>query len=207
LNVLPRAIADRLKHEGGVIADSFPEATVLFADIKQFTPISARLSPEEVLTWLSGVFTSLDRLTEAHGLEKIKTVGDAYMAASGVPTPRPDHVEAAADLALAIRDEVRKCFTPDGEPLMLRIGMHTGPVVAGVLGTSKFAYDLWGDTVNLASRMESHGLEGCIQVSEEVYLRLRHRNLFEERGPVEIRGKGVLNTYFLTGKRALPADL
>ena len=202
LNVLPRSIADRLKREKGIIADRFSEATVLFADIANFTAISSRMAPEEVVAWLNDVFSSLDHLAERHRLEKIKTIGDCYMAVSGLPTPRPDHAEAAAELALALRDEMANRVAPDGGPMRMRIGVHSGPVVAGVIGTRKFAYDLWGDTVNTASRMESHGVEGVIQVTEATYQRLRHRYEFEERGAVEIKGKGVMETYLLTGKIA-----
>jgi class 3 adenylate cyclase len=198
LNVLPRPIADRLKQEEQtIIADTFPEVTVLFADIADFTPMAARLPPEEVVAWLNDVFSALDCLAERHGLEKIKTIGDCYMMVSGLPTPRPDHAEAAADLALAVRDEMAGRVTAHGEPLLMRIGIHTGPVVAGVIGTTKFAYDLWGDTVNLASRMESQGVGGAIQVTEATYQRLRYRYRFEERGAMEIRGKGVMQTYLL----------
>ena len=203
LNVLPRPVAERLKREGGVIADSFPEATVLFADIENFTPMAAELPPEQLVSWLSGVFSAMDRLTEEHGLEKIKTIGDAYMAVSGVPTARPDHAEAAADLALAFREEASRMSCPNGESLRIRIGMHSGPVVAGVLGSSKFAYDLWGDTVNLASRMQTHGLGGAIHVSEAVYCRLKDRYVFRERGQVEVRGRGVLPTYLLIRSNGL----
>ncbi len=202
LNVLPRSIADRLKHEKGIIADRFSEATVLFADIVDFTPVSSRLAPEEVVAWLNDVFSSLDRLAEQHGMEKIKTIGDCYMVVSGLPTPRPDHAEAAAELALALRDEMANRLAPHGMPTRMRVGMHSGPVVAGVIGSRKFAYDLWGDTVNTASRMESHGVDGAIQVTEATYQRLRHRYALEERGPVEIKGKGLMQTYFLTGKIA-----
>ena len=201
LNVLPRSIAERLKRNTGVIADSFGEATVIFADIARFTPISLRLSAEEVVVWLNEVFSSMDRLSEQHGLETIKTIGDAYMVASGLPTPRPDHAEAAAEVALAFRDDMAHRTAPDGEPLRIRIGMHTGPVVAGVIGTRKFTYDLWGDTVNTASRMESHGVNGAIQVTQATHDRLRDRYLFEERGEVEIKGIGSMRTYFLTGKK------
>lgn len=201
LNVLPRSIAERLKRNTGVIADSFAEATVIFADIARFTPISQRLAPEEVVAWLNEVFSSMDRLAEQHGLETIKTSGDAYMVASGLPTPRADHVEAAAEVALAFREDAATRTAPDGEPLRIRIGMHTGPVVAGVIGTRKFTYDLWGDTVNTASRMESHGVNGEIHVSEATHQRLRDRYAFEERGEVEIKGIGAMRTYFLTGKR------
>jgi class 3 adenylate cyclase/ActR/RegA family two-component response regulator len=200
LNVLPHSIADRLKHEKGIIADRFSEATVLFADIANFTPVSSRLAPEEVVLWLNDVFSSLDRLVEQHRVEKIKTIGDCYMMVSGLPTPRPDHAEVAAELALALRDEMANRIAPHGRPMRMRIGIHSGPVIAGVIGTDKFAYDLWGDTVNTASRMESHGVEGAIQVTETTYQRLQPCYEFEERGIVEIKGKGVMRTYFLTGK-------
>lgn len=203
LNVFPRSIAERLKQNTGTIADHFPEATVLFADICGFTPISARLTSDRVVQWLTEVFSVMDRLAEAHGLETIKTVGDAFMVASGLPDPRPDHAEAAAELALAIRDELAAHLAPDGEPLQVRIGVHTGPVVAGVIGTRKSTYDLWGDTVNTASRMESHGLGGAIHVSARTYERLRSRYQFEERGEVEVKGIGLMPTYFLTGRRNL----
>ncbi len=201
LNVLPRPIADRLKREeDGIIADSFPEATVLFADIVDFTSIAAGLAPEAVVIWLNDVFSFLDRLAERHGLEKIKTIGDCYMAVSGLPTPRSDHAEAAAELALALCNEMAGRAAPHGGPLRMRIGIHSGPVVAGVIGARKFVYDLWGDTVNIASRMESHGVNGAIQVTEATYQRLRNHYRFEQRGPVEIKGKGPMQTYFLTGK-------
>jgi adenylate cyclase len=201
LNVLPRSIAERLKRGAGTIADSFPEATVIFADIARFTPISSRLAPEEVVAWLNDVFSAMDHLAEQHGLEAIKSIGDAYMVASGLPEARPDHAEAAAEVALAFCRELADRTTPGGEPLRVRIGMHTGPVVAGVIGRRKFAYDLWGDTVNTASRMESHGESGRIHVSPATYERLRHRFLFEERGEVEIKGIGSMQTYFLTGRK------
>jgi adenylate cyclase len=200
LNVLPRAIADRLKRQPGIIADSFPEATVVFADIVQFTPLSARLTAEELVTWLNGVFSAMDQLAEAHGLETIKTIGDAYMVVSGLPRARPDHAEAAADLALAFREAVATQTAPDGEPLQVRIGMHTGPVVAGVIGTRKFTYDLWGDTVNTASRMEAQGVSGAIHVTEATYAPLRQGYRFEARGEVDVKGIGPMRTYFLTGK-------
>jgi adenylate cyclase len=200
LNVLPRSIAERLKRNTGIIADSFPEATVLFADIVRFTPLSQRLSPEEVVNWLNEVFSAMDRLAEQHGLETIKTIGDAYMVVSGLPNPRPDHAEAAAEVALAFCEEISNRTAPGGEPLRMRIGMHRGPVVAGVIGTRKFAYDLWGDTVNTASRMETHGASGAIHVTEATYERLRHRFRFEERGEVDIKGIGSMRTYFLTGR-------
>ncbi len=202
LNVLPRSIADRHQRGQGIHADNVSEATVLFADVVDFTAISSRLAPEEVVAWLNDVFSCLDRLAERHGLEKIKTIGDSYMVVSGVPAPRPDHAEAAAELALALRDEMAGRLAPHGGPLRMRIGIHSGPVVAGVIGTRKFAYDLWGDTVNIASRMESRGVNGAIQVTQATYQRLRHRYRFEERGAVEIKGKGAMQTYLLTGRIA-----
>lgn len=202
LNVLPRPIAERLKRQPGSIADGFPEATVLFADIVDFTRISADMAPERLVAWLNDLFSAFDDLSEQHGLEKIKTVGDAYMAVAGLPTPRADHAQAAAEMALALQDVLAHRTAPDGAPVRMRIGLHTGPVVAGVIGTRKFIYDLWGDTVNTASRMESHGLAGAIQVTEASYQRLRSAYDFEERGPVQVKGKGEMRTYLLKGRRA-----
>jgi class 3 adenylate cyclase len=204
LNVLPAPIAARLKQGEEVIADGFPEVTVLFADLVDFTRRSQETTPERVVRVLDELFTALDRLAERHGLEKIKTVGDAYMAVGGLPEPRPDHAEAVADMALAVREEVARHLDPGGRPLQVRIGIDTGPVVAGVIGRRKFSYDLWGDTVNTASRMESNGVAGCIQVTDRAYRRLRDRYRFERRGPVEIKGKGELVTWFLVGPAGQP---
>ena len=200
LNVLPSPIAARLKQCEAVIADGFPEVTVLFADLVDFTRRSRETSPEQVVRVLDGLFSALDRLAERHGLEKIKTIGDAYMAVGGLPAPRPDHAQAVAEMALAVREEVGRHLDPGGQPLAVRIGIDTGPVVAGVLGTSKFSYDLWGDTVNVASRMESEGVAGCIQVTERTYRRLRDGYRFERRGPIQVKGKGELVTWFLLGR-------
>jgi class 3 adenylate cyclase len=200
LNVLPAPIAARLKQGEAVIADRFPEVTVLFADLVDFTASSDRSSPERVVQVLADLFTAFDRLAARHGLEKIKTVGDAYMVAGGLPTPRPDHAEAVAEMALALREEAGRHLDPAGRPLQLRIGIDSGPVVAGVIGTAKFSYDLWGDTVNMASRMESTGVPGCIQVTERTWRRLRGRYRFERRGPVQVKGKGELVTWFLVGR-------
>jgi class 3 adenylate cyclase len=200
LNVLPASIAARLKQTEGVIADRFPDVTVLFADIVDFTRRSQQIAPEQVVQALDDLFSSFDRLAQRHGLEKIKTVGDAYMVAGGLPDPRPDHAQAVAEMALAIRDEVASRVDPSGQPLAVRIGMDTGPVVAGVIGTSKFSYDLWGDTVNTASRMESHGVPGCIQVTARTYERLRDGYGFERRGSIPVKGKGEIVTYFLVGR-------
>jgi class 3 adenylate cyclase len=200
LNVLPDSIAARLKQTEGVIADDFPEVTVLFADIVDFTSRSERITPEQVVEVLNDLFSGFDRLTRQRGLEKIKTIGDAYMVVGGLPEPRSDHAEAVADMALAILGEVAGRSDPGGQPLQVRIGIDTGPVVAGVIGTAKFSYDLWGDTVNTASRMESHGVPGCIQVTGRTYRRLCDRYRFERRGPIPVKGKGDIVTYFLVGR-------
>jgi class 3 adenylate cyclase len=149
---------------------------------------------------LNELFSVFDRLAQRHGLEKIKTIGDAYMVAGGLPEPRPDHAEAVAEMALAMQAEVARRADPSGRPLQLRIGIDTGPVEAGVIGTSKFSYDLWGDTVNTASRMQSHGVAGCTQVTERTYQRLRDGYRFQRRGPIPVRGMGEMITYFLLGR-------
>jgi adenylate cyclase len=197
LNVLPARVADRLKQREGIIADRFPEATVLFADIVGFTPLSADLPPERVVELLDDVFTVFDRLADERGLEKIKTIGDAYMVAGGIPVPREDHCEAIIDMAFAMLDAVR-----GREGLELRVGVDTGPVVAGVIGRRRFIYDLWGDTVNTASRMESHGVPARVQVTARVVARLDGRYRFEPRGTVEVKGKGPMPTFLLAEEGA-----
>ena len=201
LNILPATVAERLKGApAAAVADHYPEATVLFADLVDFTHLATPLEPGKLVAWLNDLFSAFDRLAAERGVEKIKTVGDAYMAVGGVPTPRADHCEAVADLALALRAETAQRASPDGQPVRLRVGVHTGPVVAGVIGTHKFSYDLWGDTVNLASRMESHGVDGAVHVSAAVYERLRGRYEFAARGLVAVKGKGDLATYVLRGR-------
>jgi guanylate cyclase len=200
LNVLPAPIAERLKTDPAPIADRFPEASVLFADIVGFTELSAGMAPEDLVTLLNDLFTAFDRVAEKHGLEKIKTIGDAYMAVSGVPVPRPDHLERIADAALEMRDLVAAPIAERGPLLGLRIGIDTGPVIAGVIGERKFIYDLWGDPVTMASRMESHGVAGGIQVTARVGERLRARYALSPRGEVEIKGRGKMET-FLLGER------
>ena len=202
LNVLPAPIAVRLKQSDEIIADGFPEATVLFADIVGFTGLAERLTPAEVVVLLDQVFAGWDALALRHGLEKIKTIGDAYMVAGGLPLPRDDHAEAVADMALEMNAEVERCSSASGQVLEVRIGIDTGPVVAGVIGRSKFIYDLWGDTVNTASRMESHGIPGAIQVTGRVHERLRDRFELSPRGTIEVKGKGPLATYLLIGRRS-----
>jgi class 3 adenylate cyclase len=204
LNVLPAPIADRLKRGEEVIADDFTEVTVLFADLVDFTARSRDTTPERVVQLLDDLFSALDTLAERYRLEKIKTIGDAYMVVGGLPNPRPDHAQAVADMALDVRAEVARHTDPTGEPLAVRIGIDTGPVVAGVIGRRKFSYDLWGDTVNTASRMESDGVPGCIQVTERTWRRLRDGYRLQRRGPIQVKGKGEMTTWFLVGRDGQP---
>ena len=201
LNILPETIAQRLKDSPHSIADGFSDVTILFADIVGFTQLAAELSPSKLVSLLNRIFSAFDTLTDRHGLEKIKTIGDAYMVAGGLPKRRLDHVEAIADLALDMNAALEKINRNSSVALSMRIGIHTGPVVAGVIGKKKFIYDLWGDTVNIASRMESHGLAGGIQVSEAVYQRLRHAYVLEARESIEVKGKGKLQTYLLRDRQ------
>lgn len=200
LNILPPSIAKLLQQEAGAIAEKFDAVTILFADIVKFTELSTRVSPQELVSILNTIVCRFDLLTEKHGLEKIKTIGDAYMVVGGVPLSRPDHAEAIAEMALDMQEAIAQFNTEYLTNLSLRIGINTGPVVAGVIGIKKFTYDLWGDAVNTASRMESHGIPGKIQVSETTYHLLQHQYKFEERGAIEIKGKGEMTTYFLTGR-------
>ncbi|MDQ6794770.1 MAG: adenylate/guanylate cyclase domain-containing protein [Chloroflexota bacterium] len=206
LNVLPRPIAERLKREPGVIAEAHAEVTVLFADVVDFTPFTERTEPERVVSVLDEIFTGFDALAALHGLEKIKTIGDAYMVAAGLPEPRTDHAEAMAEMALDMQADFGRICTPLGLDLAIRIGMDSGPVIAGVIGRHKFTYDLWGNTVNTASRMESHGLAGRIQVSEATYRRLCDQYSFEDRGEIEVKGRGRRRAYLLVGRRAADAS-
>jgi len=202
LNILPAPIAARLKQGESTIADSFADVTVLFADIVNFTKLSANLSPSELVEILNQIFSAFDELAERYGLEKIKTIGDAYMVVGGLPTPRPDHAEAIAQMALEMQQIVGDFSLKPGQPLQMRMGINTGPVEAGVIGTRKFAYDLWGDTVNTANRMESHGVAGKIQVTAATYDRLRDKYRFEERGVIEVKSKGKMTAYFLIGRKS-----
>jgi adenylate cyclase len=201
LNVLPEPVAARLKAADGIIADGFPTVTVLFADIVGFTSLAERLPAPEVVSLLDRVFARWDLLVAEHGVEKIKTIGDAYMVAGGVPLPRTDDAEAIAALALAMGPALTQCSAEADVPLQVRIGIDTGPVVAGVIGRAKFSYDLWGDTVNTASRMESHAAPGTIQATERAYERLRHRFDLRRRGTIDVKGKGPMTSYLLVGPR------
>ncbi len=202
VNILPPRVAERLKDRtGSEIADAYPEASILFADMGGFTARASDTTPEELVRFLNGVYTKLDSLVERHGLEKIKTTGDAYMVVSGVPEPRPDHAAELADLALDMRDALAGLTDPKGRAVPVRIGIASGPVVAGVVGTSKFFYDVWGDAVNTASRMESTGEAGKIQVAPATRELLAGRFELQERGIIEVRGKGPMQTCFLIGRK------
>lgn len=193
-NILPESIVERLKQQPSLMAEDFHHATVLFADIEGFTGLSTRLSPTGLVELLNEIFSRFDQLVEKHGVEKIKTIGDAYMVVAGLPLPCEDPLERMANLALEMQEAIKEFKEYD---INIRIGIHTGPVVAGVIGIKKFAYDLWGDTVNTASRMESHGIAGCIQVSDTVYESLKDKFTFKERGIIQIKGKGEMTTYLL----------
>jgi guanylate cyclase len=202
LNILPRSIADKLKAETQPIADQFESASILFADVVDFTPLSSRLEAREVVGLLDRLFTSFDELVDRYDVEKIKTIGDCYMAAAGVPTQRPDHADALAGLALEMRERAKSCLPDgDGHDLRLRIGISSGPVVAGVIGRRRFLYDLWGDTVNMASRMESHGTPDEIQITRSTWELLDDHFVTEPIGLVDVKGKGEIETWRLLGPR------
>jgi adenylate cyclase len=195
LNILPKAIVDKLKQLQGSLAERFDDVTILFADIVNFTPLAARISPLDLVNWLNQIFSEFDRLAERHGLEKIKTIGDAYMVVGGLPLPRQDHPQAVLEMALAMQDVAQRLTRQDGLDFQLRIGINTGAVVAGVIGIKKFSYDLWGDAVNIASRMEAQGTPGKIQVTAATYQRVKHLYDFDQVGQVMVKGRGYLTTY------------
>lgn len=205
LNILPRRIADRLKAGESTIVDTLPAVTVLFADLAGFTEMSARITGTEMVRLLDELFTTFDLLAEEQGLEKIKTIGDAYMVVGGLPEPRPDHAHAVAELALNMIEAVERKFTGGEFPVRVRIGINSGPVVAGVIGRHKFSYDLWGDTVNTASRMESHGVTGAIQVSAATHRLIEEDYDFTRRDLSQVKGKGDMTAWLLTGRRSGPA--
>ncbi len=201
LNILPRSIAEKLKEQPHAIADQFSAASILFADVVDFTPRAEQLPPAEVVGILDHLFGHFDTLVERYGLEKIKTIGDCYMVAAGIPTPRPDHAHALALLSLDMLDAVRSGQAVGDLGLELRVGINSGPVVAGVIGRKRFLYDLWGDAVNTASRMESHGTPGRIQIGRATYELLKDEFVCEARGSVAIKGKGEMETWYLVGLR------
>lgn len=200
LNVLPKSIADRLKTDSGVIADQFDECSVLFADISGFTAHARQVEPDQLVQELNTIFTAFDELTELRGAQKIKTIGDGYMVVAGVPDPHPDHLRAMCDLALDMQETISKLSSETGTDLEVRIGIHTGPVVAGIIGASRFSYDIWGETVNLASRLESSGEPGRIQVSDRVASSAGDGYTFVPAGIVELRGVGKVEAYWLDGR-------
>jgi len=204
LNILPPTIAERLKAGQQTIADGFSEATILFADIVDFTPYSSNKTPHETLAALNTIFSAFDLLTEKYGLEKIKTVGDAYMVAAGVPVPREDHAEAIADCALEMREVLAHCLVGDGDIMSMRFGINTGPVVAGVIGTKKFSYDLWGDAVNVASRVKSSSSPGVILITQATCDRLPGKYAMSAGRQIEMKGKGLITVYALEGRRDGP---
>jgi adenylate cyclase len=200
LNILPSEVAQRLQADSNSIADHFDEASILFADVVDFTPLSSRLDAREVVGLLDRLFTTFDELVDRYDVEKIKTIGDCYMVAAGVPRHRPDHAHALAHLALEMRECARTCLPePDGHDLRLRIGISSGPVVAGVIGRRRFLYDLWGDTVNMASRMESHGTPDSIQITRPTWELVRDDFVTEPLGLVDVKGKGEVETWRLVG--------
>jgi len=203
LNILPASIAQRLKQQNSTIAENFSQVTVLFADIVGFTQLSTRLSAAQLVNLLNQIFSAFDQLVEKQQVEKIKTIGDAYMVVAGLPLPHSQHAAQIANLALEMQAIISQFNQHYDTQLKIRIGIHTGPVVAGVIGRKKFAYDLWGDTVNIASRMESHGLAGKIQVSTNVYQLLRKNYQLVERGVISIKGKGEMLTYWLISKNSV----
>jgi adenylate cyclase len=205
LNILPRSIADKLKAETQPIADHFPSASILFADVVDFTPWSEHRPPTQVVTCLDRLFSHFDELAERHGLEKIKTIGDCYMAAAGVPEPRPDHARALALMALDMLESMRSDDDVGRLGLELRVGINSGPVVAGVIGRKRFLYDLWGDAVNTASRMESHGTSGRVQITRATYELLADEFVCEPRGVITVKGKGEIEAWYLVGPRATVA--
>jgi adenylate cyclase len=201
LNILPRSIADRLKVDSQTIADQFSSASILFADVVDFTPFSEQLPPADVVGVLDHLFSHFDTLAERYGLEKIKTIGDCYMVAAGVPSPRPDHARALTLMALDMLEAMRSSDDVGHLGLELRVGINSGPVVAGVIGRKRFLYDLWGDAVNTASRMESHGTSGRIQITRATYELLADEFECEPRGTIAVKGKGEMEAWYVLGRR------
>jgi len=207
LNILPGAIAGRLKSGEKTIANGHATVSVMFADLCGFTALSRKTNPAKLVEMLNGIFTAFDLIVEKHGVEKIKTIGDCYMMVGGLPTHRDDHAQVVADAALEMVHALDQLNQVNGTDLKMRVGIHTGPVVAGVIGKIKFTYDLWGDTVNVASRMESSGLPGMVHLSEQTQEALRGKFMLEERGFVECKGLGQVKTFFLKGRECQPISV
>lgn len=201
LNILPKAIAEQLKLHQSAIAEQFQEVTIMFADIVDFTPLASEMSPTKLVNLLNEIFSSFDQLAEQHNLEKIKTIGDAYMVVGGLPTVQPNHAEAVAQMALDMQQKISQFKREDGKSFHLRIGINTGSVVAGVIGIRKFSYDLWGDAVNIASRMEAQGIAGNIQVTHATYEYLKDKYFMEKRGEIILKGRGKMITYWLRERK------
>jgi adenylate cyclase len=201
LNVMPKSIADRLKNKDERIADRYDSVTIMFADLVGFTRISSEMPAAELVELLNQVFSRFDLLVEKYGVEKIKTIGDAYMVVSGAPVVRDDHAAVMAELAMEMLQTLNELAFATGKPLKMRIGINSGPVIAGVIGNSKFSYDLWGDTVNMASRMEHYGVANSVQISESTYHLLQSGYVFEKRIGLDIKGIGVVDTYLLQGRK------
>ena len=199
LNILPETIAQRLKTDPGVIADRFESVSVLFSDIVGFTPLSEELAANEVVEWLNAVYSEVDGLVQEHGVEKIRTIGDGYMAAAGVPHVREDHAVALTRLAIDMKTHFASVPPVHGHNVEFRIGISSGPVVGGVIGTHKFQYDIWGDTVNTAARMESHGVPGRIHISAATRELIKDDFVTEARGAIDVKGKGLMETWFVEG--------
>ena len=206
LSILPEPIAQRLRDGEPLIADRFDDVTLMFADIVEFTSLSASMSPTELVGVLNDVFSAFDELVEQYGLEKVKTIGDAYLVVGGLPERSTDHTERVASMALDLAAAVGRLEPAARLGIRFRVGIHCGPVVAGVIGTKRFIYDVWGDTVNVASRMESLGVPGRVQVTQAVMERLAERFRFDARGPIDVKGKGSMSTYFLVGRAEVTAD-
>jgi class 3 adenylate cyclase len=202
MNILPRAVAERFKNDQSFLAEGYSSVSVLFADIVGFTRFSEKVAPDELVRFLNEVFSRFDTLTESLGLEKIKTIGDAYMVAGGVPIASNNHLHRVCQMAIQIQEAVRDIQSPDGQPVRLRVGISYGPATAGVIGVRKFIYDLWGDTVNTASRMESHAESGSIQITSDVYELIKNEFDCRARGTIPVKGKGDMQTYFLVGARS-----
>lgn len=207
LDILPEPVAKRLKQSHDIIVDKYDDTTILFADIVGFTDLSSRIPAEELFALLNELFSAFDQLTEKYGLDKIKTSGDNYMVAGGISKPKTDHAQAVVEMALDMQKMVSLFNVKNDRMLKIRIGINTGPVIAGVAGKKKLSYDLWGDTVNIASRMETEGIEGCIQVTEATYRRLFNRFLFEDRGMVYIKNKGMMSTHLVKGRISQPENI